>query len=92
MVTADVTREGTKKIAKTKEFDIEYYEAGTGHPVIMLHGTGPGATGWSNFYPNLGPLSKNFRAIAMTFPGWGAIWIAFSMAAAATTARASGGT
>jgi 2-hydroxy-6-oxonona-2,4-dienedioate hydrolase len=66
-----VTRDSIKKLAKTKEFDIEYYEVGTGHPVIMLHGTGPGATGWSNFYPNLEPLSKDFRAIAMTFPGWG---------------------
>ena len=72
MVATDgITREGTKRVAKTKEFDIEYYEAGQGHPIIMLHGTGPGATGWSNFYPNIGPLSKNFRAIAMTFPGWG---------------------
>jgi 2-hydroxy-6-oxonona-2,4-dienedioate hydrolase len=70
---ATVTREQTKKLAKTKEWDIEYYEAGdpNAQAVIMLHGTGAGATGWSNFYPNVGPLSDNFRAIAMSFPGWG---------------------
>src|SRR5690606_25232604 len=72
LVAADgITQAGTKKVIKTKEWDIEYYEAGEGHPVIMLPGTGPGATGWSNFYPNLGPLSENFRAIAVSFPGWG---------------------
>ena len=71
MTTANITAESTKKIVQTKEWKIEYYEAGEGHPVIMLHGTGPGATGWSNFYPNIGPLSEKYRAIAMTFPGWG---------------------
>jgi 2-hydroxy-6-oxonona-2,4-dienedioate hydrolase len=71
LTAAPITAESTKKIVKTKEFTIEYYEAGEGHPVIMLHGTGPGATGWSNFYPNIGPLSEKYRAIAMTFPGWG---------------------
>jgi 2-hydroxy-6-oxonona-2,4-dienedioate hydrolase len=66
-----VTQESTKRIIQTKEFKVQINEAGTGHPVIMLHGTGPGATGWSNFYPNVGPLAKEFRAIALTFPGWG---------------------
>jgi 2-hydroxy-6-oxonona-2,4-dienedioate hydrolase len=69
--TSPLSAESTKKTVQTKEFKIEYYEAGQGHPIIMLHGTGPGATGWSNFYPNVGPLSAKYRAIAMTFPGWG---------------------
>ena len=69
--TTPITAESTKRIVKTQDFTIEYYEAGQGHPVIMLHGTGPGATGWSNFYPNIGPLSEKYHAIAMTFPGWG---------------------
>jgi 2-hydroxy-6-oxonona-2,4-dienedioate hydrolase len=68
---APLTAENTKRIVKTKEWDVEIYEAGQGHPVIMLHGTGPGATGWSNFYPNIGPLSEKYHAIALTFPGWG---------------------
>jgi 2-hydroxy-6-oxonona-2,4-dienedioate hydrolase len=68
---ATATLESTKKIIKTKEWDIQINEAGTGHAIFMLHGTGPGATGWSNFYPNVEPLSENFRAIALTFPGWG---------------------
>src|ERR1700728_1412475 len=37
----------------------------------MLHGTGPGATGWSTFSSNIGELSSKYRVIALTFPGWG---------------------
>ncbi len=69
--TNEITADSTKRIIQTKEWPIEIYEAGTGYPIIMIHGTGPGATGWSNFYPNIGPLSKKYRAIAMTCPGWG---------------------
>ncbi|TSD40560.1 alpha/beta fold hydrolase [Rhodococcus sp. KBS0724] len=37
----------------------------------MIHGTGPGATGWSNFEANIPDLSNSFRCIAVTMPGWG---------------------
>lgn len=44
---------------------------GDGHPVVRLHGSGPGASGWSNFRTNIGPLSQSCRAIAVDMPGWG---------------------
>jgi 2-hydroxy-6-oxonona-2,4-dienedioate hydrolase len=71
MVTGQITQDETRRVIQTEDFQIEYYEVGQGYPVIMLHGIGPGATGWSNFYPNLGALGEQFHAIAMTFPGWG---------------------
>ena len=37
----------------------------------MIHGGGPGATGWSNFAPNVAVLSRKYRCIAVTMPGWG---------------------
>ncbi|MBP2320426.1 2-hydroxy-6-oxonona-2,4-dienedioate hydrolase [Kibdelosporangium banguiense] len=52
-------------------FRIHYVEAGTGHPVVLLHGSGPGATGLTNFSPNIGPLAAKFRVIAVDMPGWG---------------------
>ncbi|MCC5580333.1 alpha/beta fold hydrolase [Microtetraspora sp. AC03309] len=52
-------------------FRIHYVEAGTGHPVVLLHGSGPGATGLTNFAPNIGALAKKFRVIAVDMPGWG---------------------
>lgn len=40
--------------------------------VIMLHGSGPGASSWANFYRNIEPLTElGFRVILMDFPGWG---------------------
>jgi 2-hydroxy-6-oxonona-2,4-dienedioate hydrolase len=50
---------------------VHYQEAGEGHPIVFLHGSGPGATGWSNFSPNIGPLSRSFRVLAVDMPGWG---------------------
>ena len=33
-------------------YRMHYHEAGTGDPVMFLHGSGPGASGWSNFKGN----------------------------------------
>jgi 4,5:9,10-diseco-3-hydroxy-5,9,17-trioxoandrosta-1(10),2-diene-4-oate hydrolase len=46
-------------------------EAGTGEPVVLLHGGGPGATAWSNFGRNVGALSASFRVLAVDQPGFG---------------------
>lgn len=55
----------------TSSGKVHYIEAGEGHPVLLLHGSGPGATGWSNFAPNIEHLAKSFRVIAPDMPGWG---------------------
>jgi 2-hydroxy-6-oxonona-2,4-dienedioate hydrolase len=52
-------------------FRIHYVEAGSGHPVVLLHGSGPGATARTNFAHNIGPLAEHFRVIAIDMPGWG---------------------
>jgi 2-hydroxy-6-oxonona-2,4-dienedioate hydrolase len=69
---SELTDEGTSRYVQTRSWKLHYSEAGTGHPVILLHGSGAGATGWSNFRPNIGPLSERFRAIAWDAPGWAA--------------------
>lgn len=56
----------------TADWTLHYEEAGRGHPVILLHGSGPGATGKSNFSHNIGPLAGHFRVLAPDMPGWGA--------------------
>jgi 2-hydroxy-6-oxonona-2,4-dienedioate hydrolase len=71
MVVTQITADSTSRFVQTERWRIHYNEAGSGHPVIMLHGTGPGATGWSNFHQNLIPLSEKYRVIAVDFPGWG---------------------
>jgi 4,5:9,10-diseco-3-hydroxy-5,9,17-trioxoandrosta-1(10),2-diene-4-oate hydrolase len=50
---------------------LHYEEAGTGTPVVLLHGGGPGASGASNFRPNLPVFAERFRTIVVDQPGYG---------------------
>jgi 4,5:9,10-diseco-3-hydroxy-5,9,17-trioxoandrosta-1(10),2-diene-4-oate hydrolase len=51
---------------------IHYHEAGQGPAVVFLHGSGPGASGWSNFRHNAGYFAdKGFRAILPDTLGFG---------------------
>ena len=50
---------------------IHYGEAGTGHPVICLHGTGPGADAWTNFRLNAGALAEHHRTLLVDLPRFG---------------------
>jgi 2-hydroxy-6-oxonona-2,4-dienedioate hydrolase len=51
--------------------DIRYHDVGEGPTVVLLHGSGPGATAWSNFGPNIQALATRFRVLAIDMPGWG---------------------
>jgi 2-hydroxy-6-oxonona-2,4-dienedioate hydrolase len=66
-----LTEQSTSKRIQTRHWDIHYHEAGAGHPVVLVHGGGPGATGWSNFHPNIAALARRFRVFAIDLPGWG---------------------
>ena len=68
---AKLTEEGTSKFIQTEKWKIHCNEAGTGHPVIFIHGGGPGATGWSNFNQNIQVLSQKYRCLAVDMPGYG---------------------
>lgn len=69
LTEADVARD-----VVTPDFTIHYNEAGApdAPPIVLLHGGGPGATGWSNYSPNIEALARHFRVIAPDLPGWGA--------------------
>lgn len=68
---SEITEQNTSKSVDIDGLKIHYNEAGTGPTILFLHGSGPGATGWSNFGKNMKELSKEFRTIAIDFPGWG---------------------
>jgi 2-hydroxy-6-oxonona-2,4-dienedioate hydrolase len=70
-VESTVTYESSHKLVQTKDYRIQINEAGEGHPIFLIHGGGPGATGWSNYAANIGVLSRKYRCIAVTMPGWG---------------------
>ena len=46
-------------------------EEGTGPPIVLLHGGGPGASGVSNYSRNIKPLAQHFRVIVPDMPGYG---------------------
>jgi pimeloyl-ACP methyl ester carboxylesterase len=48
-----------------------YHDAGTGDPVIMLHGSGPGVSAWANWRLSLPTLAQRFRVLAPDIVGFG---------------------
>lgn len=46
-------------------------EVGQGHPLLMLHGGGAGASGMSNYSRNIEALAKQFRVLVVDMPGYG---------------------
>jgi 4,5:9,10-diseco-3-hydroxy-5,9,17-trioxoandrosta-1(10),2-diene-4-oate hydrolase len=66
----------TGRYAEAGGMRLHYHEAGPddsrrGTPVVMLHGGGPGASGWSNFGPNLPVFAERFRTLIVDQPGFG---------------------
>ncbi len=48
-----------------------YHDAGTGDPLILLHGSAPGVSAWSNWQKTIETFSKSYRVIAPDIPGFG---------------------
>lgn len=70
--TTAITEESTSRFVELPtQGKVHYHEAGSGHPVILIHGSGAGATGWANFRTNIGPLAEDFHVIAVDCIGWG---------------------
>jgi 4,5:9,10-diseco-3-hydroxy-5,9,17-trioxoandrosta-1(10),2-diene-4-oate hydrolase len=67
----DYSFEATARTATVDGYAVTYHEAGHGPTLIMLHGGGPGATGWSNFSRNLPSYAEHFRTILINQPGFG---------------------
>lgn len=67
MTTAD----GTRKVVQVDGKDVAYHDVGDGVPVVFLHGSGPGVTGWANFGNNVDHL-PGIRSIVVDQPGFGA--------------------
>ena len=66
-----IDREQSSRTVKVGELEIHYHEAGEGAVLLFVHGSGPGATGWSNFQRNLDHFSQKFRVIAVDLPNFG---------------------
>jgi len=66
----------SSRLIRIREGDLDlqlhYNDFGDGaETVVMLHGSGPGASGWANFNRNVAPLVEaGYRVILMDCPGW----------------------
>lgn len=67
----DTSYEGTLREVSTDKGVLRYHEAGTGPDLLLLHGSGPGVTGWRNFRGNLGVFAEHFHCLVLEFPGFG---------------------
>ncbi len=54
------------------EYRLHYHDAGVGPEVLLLHGSGPGVSGWSNFSKNIPVFAERFRTLCLDMPGFGA--------------------
>ncbi len=51
--------------------ETNYHDVGSGAPVLLIHGSGPGVTAWANWRLVLPELGKTCRAIAPDMVGFG---------------------
>lgn len=73
----ELTEAGTSKFVTINEpglenFKIHCNDAGTGsETVVMIHGGGPGASGWSNYSLNVGAfVDAGYRVVLIDCPGF----------------------
>ncbi|WP_161976377.1 alpha/beta fold hydrolase [Mycolicibacterium sp. CH28] len=53
------------------EYHLHYHEAGSGPPLLLLHGSGPGVSAWSNFAENIPIFAENYHTLCLDMPGFG---------------------
>jgi len=63
--------EGTSRTVKTERGALHYHEGGEGPPLLLLHGSGPGVSGWANFGANLPVFAQHYRCLVLDLPGYG---------------------
>jgi 2-hydroxymuconate-semialdehyde hydrolase len=51
--------------------ETNYHDMGEGPPVLLIHGSGPGVTGWANWRLTIPALADRFRVVAPDMVGFG---------------------
>ncbi|WP_305094583.1 alpha/beta fold hydrolase [Prescottella sp. R16] len=71
ITAAEITYEGSKREIATDQGVLRYHEAGDGPPLLLLHGSGIGVSGWRNYRENLDVFARHFHCYVLEFPGFG---------------------
>ena len=67
----EVDHDQTQRVLETPEGPLRYHDVGDGPPLLLLHGSGPGVTGWRNYRGVVGDFAEHFRCLILEFPGFG---------------------
>ena len=71
MAHSTLSAAATSRTLATPNGELHYHEAGDGPPLVLLHGSGPGVSGWANFGDNLPTFAGSFRSLVLDLPGFG---------------------
>ncbi|WP_175684671.1 alpha/beta fold hydrolase [Burkholderia anthina] len=63
--------EGTGKALIAAEHRTNYFDQGVGKPLFLLHGSGPGVSGWTNWKGVMSDLAQTFRVVVPDIAGFG---------------------
>ncbi len=56
---------------QTGAISTNYHDVGSGEPVLLLHGSGPGVSAWANWRLSIQGLKQDFRLLAPDLAGFG---------------------
>lgn len=73
-LTASLHEEEDEMVEEQFQFEgmsVHYYRLGQGKPLLLLHGSGPGASSIGNWRAVLEPLAQRFEVFAMDLIGFG---------------------
>jgi 4,5:9,10-diseco-3-hydroxy-5,9,17-trioxoandrosta-1(10),2-diene-4-oate hydrolase len=64
-------KDQSSRFADIDDTRVHYHDLGSGPALVLLHGSGPGASGWSNYSRNVEAFARHFRVIVPDYPGFG---------------------
>lgn len=70
-VAADLSHDGTSRFLGGTD-KLHYHRSGDGPGLLLIHGSGPGVSGWANFGANMPVFAKQFTTVVPDMPGFGA--------------------
>lgn len=71
---AEANREANAEVGRyvdTGDIQTNYHDIGSGRPLLLLHGSGPGVSAWANWRLVIDRLSPVCRLLAPDFAGFG---------------------
>ncbi|HQV56650.1 MAG TPA: alpha/beta hydrolase, partial [Ilumatobacteraceae bacterium] len=70
-MTTQLTYDDTSRTIDLAGTPMHYHVAGEGPPLLLLHGSGPGVSGWANFRDTLPVMADHFTTYVPDLPGFG---------------------